>query len=166
MRCWTFLALIGCLSCQPVSASEAPPTDELFVEETPRLEEELADALPVPSHMLVFGQDYPTRPAPDPTTVASGLRPNGEAGPLLAALLAGGMSEEDAIAWVHAAAGHNSGQPYDPVRVRADEWRATYREAVETFREELAAVESESSEATDDATLRAHGIVLGWQDLP
>ncbi|MEM9069053.1 MAG: hypothetical protein AAGE52_11135 [Myxococcota bacterium] len=158
----TFLSLVFCLACTSGGTTDPDGPDEPELE---TLEEALDQAVGTPPELLVFGQDYPSRPAPTLEETRSELFAGGEPGPLLSALVEAGMDQDEAVEVVFAAAAHNSGQDYDPVRQRANEWRRVYRNAVEEFRAELAAASEETGIAYSDEELSERGIILGWGDL-
>ena len=160
-------------------ACEQPPAVPIVeVDEEPTLEEELAEAVRSPNWSLVMGQDYRVLEAPtreetravlfQPRDVLNPGSASVEAtsveqpGPLLQALLDAGMAEERAIETVYAASAHNSGQPHDPVRQRAEAWRAAYQSAVSDFESELNAAAEEQGLEVDRETLFEQGIILGW----
>lgn len=147
-------------------ATAVGPDPEPFEEtvEAPSVPQELEEAQRTPDLLLLLGTEYEARPAPTLEETQGRLMPGGEPSLLLEALIDGGLSEEEAVEMTHIVAAHNSGQPYDRVRIRADQWRLGLQGAVDTFEEELEQAEMERGVRVDRGELAREGVVLSFSE--
>ena len=128
--------------------------------------EELEDSTRTPEELMAFAYDYEPRPVPSYEDARAALETDPSMAPLREALTAGGLDEEEAALLVYGASGHNSGQPWDPVRQRADEFRESLHATVDEFNVQLAEAEAREGVTVDRKTLTDRGVILNWERSP